>query len=621
MRPVCIGILTVLCAIATMYSQEKPDTLLIQQLEEVVVSDSRFELQRENSGKTVITIGPEVLERNQGMPIASLLNQFGGIEIGGSRSRQGEILGVFSRGGRGRQVLVLLDGVRVSDPSSFSQEFDLRSLAISNIESIEIIKGAASTLYGANAATAVINIKTKKSAEKAIAATFSSQIGTNQTASDQNYRLASFSNSAQISGTLETFTYSLAVSNDYANGISSLSTETMEEDPFSRTQTKVRLGYHPSENFSLTIYGQERRLRNDYDESFGFVDAPYQFVSLQKRAGVTGSLNYPGGNVNVNAAFSEYDSENFSAFPSAFMGDNFIMDVFNRYTIANKLFTVLGLNYSRDRTMFANTAQTTQSDPYFNLVFVSGTGWTINSGARINVHSEYGNHWVYNLNPSYSWKLNQGYLKGVFSYSTAFIVPSLTQLFGEFGANPELQPETNRSLEVGMERVWEGKMRASLVYFHRREENAVIFNNSSFQYFKTGSDIKVSGVEFEWYWEPSEQLEVNANYTFTERNGDNAIRIPRHKGNLNLGYQFNHRLYANLSYSYTGNRKDTDFNSLTDLTLDAFSLYGVHFSYTLIPERLKMFIQGENLGNADFQEVFGFTSRGRNLSVGFQLSL
>ncbi|MBT8223148.1 MAG: TonB-dependent receptor plug domain-containing protein, partial [Eudoraea sp.] len=353
MRPIFIGILTVLCVIAPGYSQIKMDTTLIQQLDEVVVSDSRFELRRENSGKTVITIGAEVLERNQGVPIAKLLNQFGGIEIGGSRSRQGEILGVFSRGGRGRQVLILLDGVRVSDPSSFSQEFDLRSLALSNIESIEIIKGAASTLYGANAATAVINIKTKRSADKAIAANFHSQIGTNQTASDQNYQLAGFSNSAQISGTLQAFTYSMAVTNDYANGISSLSTATMEEDPFSRTQTEVRLGYHPSETFSLTVYGQERRLRNDYDETFGFVDAPNQFVSLQKRAGVSGNLNYPRGNVNLNAAFTDYDSENFSAFPSTFRGDNFIMDVFNRYTIGKKLFTVLGVNYSRDRTIFA----------------------------------------------------------------------------------------------------------------------------------------------------------------------------------------------------------------------------------------------------------------------------
>ncbi len=620
MKPISIGILTLLCVSISGYSQEKSDSLLVQQLDEVVVSDSRFELKRENSGKMVISIGAEVLERNQGVPIAKLLNQFSGIEIGGSRSRQGEILGVYARGGRGRQVLVLLDGVRVSDPSSFSQEYDLRSLSTTNIESIEIIKGATSTLYGTNAATAVINIKTKKSADKAIAATFLSQMGTNQTAADQNYRLASFRNSAQIGGTLQAFTYSMAVTNDYSNGLSSLSTTTMEEDPFSRTQTEVRMGYRPNESFSLSVYGQERRLRNDYDESFGFVDAPYQFVSLQQRAGVSGALDYPGGNINLNAAFTAYDSENISAFPSEFKGDNFILDVFNRYTMGDRLFTVLGLNYGRDQTKFANTARTTQFDPYFNLVFLSGKGLNLNSGVRMNIHSEYGNHWVYNLNPSYSWKMKSGYLKGIFSYSTAFIVPSLTQLFGEFGANPVLQPETNRTLEAGVERVWEGKMRASLVYFNRREENAVIFNNSTFQYFNASSDIKVSGLEFEWHWQPIEQWEINANYTFTERKGDNAIRIPKHKLNMNLGYRFNPGTYASISYGYTGKRLDTDFNSFADLKLEPFSLLGVYLSHEIIQNRLKVHLLAENIGNADFVEVIGFNTRGRNLSVGFQLS-
>ena len=620
MRPIPIGVLTLLCVIASGYSQSQKDSLMLQQLEEVVVSDSRFALKRENSGKTVITIGAEVLERNQGIPVASLLNTYGGIEIGGSRSRQGEILGVFARGGRGRQVLVLLDGVRVSDPSSFAQEYDLRLLSTANIESIEIIKGATSTLYGTNAASAVINIKTKKSADKAIAAVFRSQMGTNQTAADQNNRLARFHNSATISGTLKPFSYSIGVTNDYADGLSSLATLTNEEDPFSRTQTEVRLGYQLNESLSIAVYGQERRLRNDYDESFGLVDAPYQFISLQQRVGVTGTLNYPQGNVNVNAAFADYDSENFSAFPSAFRGDNFILDIYNRYAIDDRLYTVLGLNYSRDRTRFANTVKTEQFDPYVNLVFLTHTGWNFNTGARLNMHSEYGNHWVYSLNPSYTWKMKKGYLKGLASYSSAFIVPSLTQLFGEFGANPELEPETNRTLEIGVERNWEGKMRASLVYFSRKEENAVIFDNSLFQYFNANSDIEVSGVELEWQWQPSKPLELTANYTFTERSGDNAIRIPKHKLNMSLGYRFNTKTYASITYGYTGDRLDTDFNTLTDQKLESFSLLGFYLSHQLIANRLKLYALGENITNADFVEVIGFNTRGRNLALGLQLN-
>ena len=104
--------------------EQEKDSIKIQMLDEVVVSDSRFELKRENSGKTIIKIDAEELQHNQGRSLAEIINKKSGIEIAGSRGREGSILGVFARGGRGRQVLVLIDGVRVSDPSSFSQEYD-----------------------------------------------------------------------------------------------------------------------------------------------------------------------------------------------------------------------------------------------------------------------------------------------------------------------------------------------------------------------------------------------------------------------------------------------------------------------------------------------------------------
>src|SRR5690606_29505756 len=102
------------------------------------------------------------------------------------------------RGGRGRQVLILIDGARVSDPSTFSQEYDLRLLSPAMIESMEIIKGAASTLYGTNAATAVINIQTKSGPKEKIGGTFSSTVGTHQSSGDQNYDLGSMAHAASI---------------------------------------------------------------------------------------------------------------------------------------------------------------------------------------------------------------------------------------------------------------------------------------------------------------------------------------------------------------------------------------------------------------------------------------
>ena len=119
-----------------------------------------FALKRENSGKTVIKISQAEIERNQGRTIVELINTKSGIEINGSRSVEGQNLSYYVRGGNNRQVLVLIDGIQINDPSIVANDFDLRFLDLNTVESIEIIKGAASTLYGNGAATAVINIET-----------------------------------------------------------------------------------------------------------------------------------------------------------------------------------------------------------------------------------------------------------------------------------------------------------------------------------------------------------------------------------------------------------------------------------------------------------------------------
>ena len=97
------------CTSAVSQSQQN-DSITLQELNEVVVTDSRFALKRENSGKTVIKITSEELQRYQGKSVAHVINMRSGFEIAGSRGYDGNVLGVFARGGRGRQTLVLIDG-------------------------------------------------------------------------------------------------------------------------------------------------------------------------------------------------------------------------------------------------------------------------------------------------------------------------------------------------------------------------------------------------------------------------------------------------------------------------------------------------------------------------------
>ncbi|TDQ29458.1 TonB-dependent receptor plug domain-containing protein [Zeaxanthinibacter enoshimensis] len=611
-----------LLAYACVYAQEIPgDSAKVEILDEVVVSDSRFALKREYSGKTVISIGPEELQKYSGRSVAEVINTRSGLEIAGSRGRPGEVLGVYARGGRGRQVLVLIDGVRVTDPSSFAQEYDLRYLGTDNIESIEIIKGAASTLYGSNAATAVISITTRKASGETASGNFESSMGTNQSHDKQQYKLAEFSSNARVDGTLGDFSYKTSFSSAYSDNLSSLVTPGDEEDEFSRFQANLSLGYRFSPKSSLRVYGNQSKLRSDYDESFGLQDAPYQFRSEQKRAGLAGIIGYRNGDININAAVSEFESENISAFPGTFRGQTWVVDAFNKYTFNDKFYTLFGINYNKEKAVLEGDQSFTLLDPYVNAVYVSGTGLNLNAGLRLNTHSEYGEQMVYNLNPSYSIAAGEGYVKVLASWATSYITPSLSQLFGAFGANPELEPETDRTLEGGLEWAASDRFRTSVLYFNREEENFVFFDNVAFVYNNAANTVKAEGVELEVSWLASEKWSVSGNYTFTERSGDSAIRIPKHKLNASIDYSFGEEGVLSLRYAYTGSRRDTDFSTFTDVELQPFSLLHLYASKELIPGRLKVFLNAENILNEDYTEVLGFSTRGRNLRLGFILDL
>ncbi len=615
-----LWLITALLAGKGIFAQNvQQDSLKVQQLDEVVVSDSKFELKRENSGKTVIKITAEEMQRNQGRTVAEIINTKSGIEIAGTRGRDGDVLGVYARGGRGRQVLIIIDGVRVSDPSTFSAEYDLRLLSPATIESIEIIKGAASTLYGTNAVTAVINIITKKASKQKIAGNFETSVGTNQTADDQNYNLGSIQNSANVNGTLGKFNYGVDFSNRYKSGLSAAITPENEEDIFSHYSTNVKLGYQFSENFGVQVYGNQTKFKNEYDATMA--EARNLGVNEQQRVGLSSEFGYGKGSIQLNVAFTDYESIANDTFGESMTeGSNWVLDVYNKYVFGEQWHTVFGVNYIKDEAVFTEDVDFTIVDPYANVVYVSGFGLNLNAGARLNNHSEYGNHFVYNVNPSYVFDTENGYVKLIGSYATSYITPNLTQLFGAFGGNPDLEPEENTTLEGGVEFKLDQTFRISTVYFDRNETNAIGYD-ANFMSINVADEIDANGVEVEATWLPWSKLSVNANYTFTERKGDNAIRIPKHKANVSLWYQFCESTNASLSYAYASERFDTDFATYTDIALEPFSLLNFSIRHELIKNKLNVFVNADNLLNEDYRELLGFTTRGRNFRVGLNLNL
>lgn len=605
------------------FAQQQTNSTKVKQLDEVVVTDSRFKLKRENSGKTVIKISRKEIENNQGRTISELINTKGGIEINGNRSVEGQNISSFVRGGNNRQVLVLIDGVQVNDPSLVNNELDLRLLDLNTIESIEIIKGAASTLYGNAAATAVINIITKKASSKTITANFLTVVGTNQTQDDLNYNGSSFTNNVSVNGTVNKFIYLASFGSRYADGLSAAKSDNPEKDPFSRFNTNLKVGYEISDAISITAFGSYGKFKTDIDgfpaPTYTLTDTNDKYVSEQTRFGVSPKFSYENGSIQINAAITEVDRESISDFGSTPTdAKSLVIDAFNKYVFSETFYTIIGLNYSDYKSEFAAEESYTNTDPYLNVVYVSDFGLNINAGTRFNNHSTYGSHLVYSLNPSYSIPVNSGYAKVFGSYATSFIAPNLSQLFGFFGANPDLEPEENITIEGGLEFSNKNGFRVNGVYFNRKEKNTITYTTG---YENSTTDATVHGFEVEAELKTIKDLTLNANYTFTELKEGVRLRVPKHKANASLGYNFCKNTYASINYQFVGSRTDTNFSTFANEELQSFSLIDLYFSQKIIKNKVKLFTSVTNVFNEDYFEILGYTTKGRNVNLGLNINL
>ena len=147
------------------YAQAQQDT--VKNINEVIVTANKFApVKQSETGKVVDVITQEQLQKSFGKSLGEVLNGQPGLTINGADNNLGTNQTVYTRGAAAGNTLILMDGVPLYDASGITNEFDLNNFALDNIERIEILKGAQSTLYGSDAVAGVINIITKKSGKK-----------------------------------------------------------------------------------------------------------------------------------------------------------------------------------------------------------------------------------------------------------------------------------------------------------------------------------------------------------------------------------------------------------------------------------------------------------------------
>jgi len=585
-------------------------------LDEVVITDNKLELPRGKKTKRVIRLGSEELQAYAGQPVALLLNNLTGIEITGSRSVVGQNMNIAARGGNNRQVLILIDGVPINDPSLPNSEFDLRLLHLNNIESIEIVKGPSSVVYGSGAATAVIQIKTKKTVNTPFIS-LTGSIGS-QGSINESKGLDQWNNSLAYRTNQGFIEFSQAKS----AGMSAL-ISTSEEDVYNRKSigfgTEFKLN-----NTQLETSARFTEMNTGYDNTYPLEDADFESLAKQLTLNLRSKTKFsPAQSLIVAARYNKSDRDIRSSYPVTYRAEAYNLDAFFSNYSRENLSYLLGLYMQRQQTNFDRLAQANSIEPYFNSNLSLSQSLSLNSGVRFISHSNYGNDWVYNLGSSYTSDLLGMSSKLFVEWSSAFIAPSLSQLFGPFGPNPDLQPETNRTASIGLELVKNNTTEYTLNFYSRSETNRMIYalidtNTYTYQYLNTDEQFIAKGLELFIHQALSKQLSTTLNYTFTELDRE-VLRLPKHKANIQLQATINTKSTANLNYHYVSSRLDTDFSTFENKNLGAYGLFDLSYSNAL-SEKARISLRLTNILNTEFVEIIGFATQGRNLSLGYELS-
>ncbi|MEI7903874.1 MAG: TonB-dependent receptor plug domain-containing protein [Candidatus Firestonebacteria bacterium] len=208
-------------------------------LDEIVVTGTRVEKTlRESPGSLELVEGAKLADgvaKNAGEALPSLP----GVDLG-RNGTLGQTQNLLVRGVSSEGTLILLDGVPLN--GSYSGLVDFSTLPLDNLERIEILKGPASSLYGANAFGGVINVITKKPADEAI------------------------------------ILYAEGGSYDYFNGGLSVSLPVGPiKNRFSFSESRST-GYMPDTNFdifSLANYSSVKTILGVYDFLFGYTKKDY----------------------------------------------------------------------------------------------------------------------------------------------------------------------------------------------------------------------------------------------------------------------------------------------------------------------------------------------------------
>jgi vitamin B12 transporter len=386
----------------------------------------------------VTVIGRDEIARSPAQSLAELLQRQPGAEIV-QNGGPGSVSGVFLRGANTTQTLVLVDGIRLT--SSTTGATALEAIPLDQIERIEVLRGPASSLYGADAIGGVIQVFTRRGTGDDLSGNFAAGYGTYSTRTV----------TGGVSGSVGPLRLSVQGGGAKSVGFNAIVNPANfsyndDLDGYSNANVSVYATLPWADGQQLTAQYLHNRLNNQFDGGPGFDDRTittidtWQVASRNQLAPFWVSLLSAGEGVDDSVSETGFGNFPFKTKQLQYLWQN-------DFTLPLGLLTA-GLERREERVTttddFAVTSRNTNS--VFGIYRLQYGGSSLQANVRRDDSSQYGGKttgaiaYGYQFAPSF--RMTAG-------YSTGFRPPTFNDLYFPDFSNPSLQPESSRNVEVG----------------------------------------------------------------------------------------------------------------------------------------------------------------------------
>lgn len=598
-------------------------------LGEIVVTPNRTPTELSKTGSSVTVIDQEQIEEQSQPLVTDYLSRVPGVAISSTGGPGAE--GSFAiRGAPKRYVKTLYNGIDISDPTNTQVQTSYQYLLSGGLDSIEVLKGSQSTLYGSEAIAGVVSFSTLGEVEPGVTHLLSGEGGSFGTARG-SYGLRASNGDSRLSFNATGYR---------TDGISAAAAGT-ERDGYENITLDIAAEHAFSDMFSVFGSGLYIDGEAEFDDNFSTPPADDPTLlnknttrQLGGRIGL--KLDFLDGRLKNRFAVQTFDLDRtidlvsqFGPYSSTFAGKRTKAEYQGEWLATDKLKLTYGAELEQQKAQFEDNL----ASPVFDGKATTFGAWTladlqvteslnVSAGLRHDEHELFGGATTYRLATNLAVSED---LRIHASYGTGFRAPSLYELYGPATysggtpvGNPTLQPETSKSFDLGF--TWSpdrSDTSIDVTYFHTSITDLIVcdpIGPFGCAYNQVPGTSRSHGVEASLAYAVNSQLTLGGAYTYTkseDADGNRLPRVPRHTIALSADYEPTEKW----SLSATGLAAIDTVDS-GNVELDDYFLLNAKVAYKPT-EDTELYLRGENLLDQDYQTARGYGTPGISVFAGF----